>query len=113
MMPRTSYKLRMAFIFQRARGSTYILYDVALRKATDVWGDIPLPHITTRHIDKLICDMKKAGLVVPSINMNLRHVRAVLKKAYEWEYLKSPIRFPKKIKEEEGCASSPSNSCGI
>jgi integrase len=83
------------------RGSTYTLYDVALRKATDAWGNIPLPHITMRHLDKLTDDMKRAGLSIPTINKNLRHVRAALKKAYEWEYIKSPIRFPKKIKEEE------------
>ena len=83
------------------RSSTYILYDVALRKATDAWGNIPLSHITVRHIDKLTGDMKRAGLSFPTVNKNLRHVKAALKKAYEWEYLKSPIRFPRMVKEEE------------
>ena len=81
------------------RGSTHILYDVALRKASDAWGDIPLAHITARHIDKLIGDMKQSGLASPTINKNLRHVKAALKKAYEWEYLKTPVRFPKMMKE--------------
>jgi integrase len=83
------------------RGSTYTLYDVALRKATDAWGNIPIPHITMRHLDKLTDDMKRAGLSIPTINKNLRHVKAALKKAYEWEYLKSPVRFPRMIKEDE------------
>lgn len=83
------------------RSATYTLYDVALRKATDAWGNIPLPHITIRHIDKLMVDMKRAGLSVPTINKNLRHVKAAIRKAYEWEYLKAPIRFPKMLTESE------------
>lgn len=91
----------MEHIESTTRGSTYVLYEVALRKASDTWGNIPLPHITMRHIDKLTDDMKRAGLSIPTINKNLRHVKAALKKAHEWEYLKSPIRFPRMIKENE------------
>lgn len=81
--------------------STYVQYDVALKKAKSAWGDIPLTHITTRHIDILIKDMVRSGLKIPTINKVLRHVKSALSKAYQWEYLKSPIRFPKMLKEEE------------
>jgi integrase len=81
--------------------STYILYDIALRKALSSWGDIPLPHISLRHIDRLIDDMRHTGLSTPTINKNLRHIKAALKKAYEWEYLKNPVRFPRMLKETE------------
>lgn len=81
--------------------STVQLYVTALQKAKSVFGDMPLRHITTRHIDKLITDMIRAGLQRPTVNKNYRHVKAALNKAYEWEYLKNPIRFPKPLKEEE------------
>ena len=82
--------------------ATYILYDIALKKAKSAWGNIPLNHITARHIDKLIADMSRSGLKPPTINKNLRHVKAALSKAYAWEYIKSPIRdFPKQLKEEK------------
>ena len=81
--------------------STYQLYETALQKAKSVFGDMPLAHITSRHIDKLVKDMIRAGLERPTVNKNYRHVKAALNKAYEWEYLKSPVRFPKPLKEEE------------
>lgn len=82
--------------------ATYVQYSTALEKAKSTWGDIPLNHITARHIDKLIEDMSRAGLKPPTINKNLRGIKAALKKAYAWEYIKSPIReFPKQLKEEK------------
>jgi len=81
--------------------STYRLYDVALQKAKASWGDIPLNHITPRHVDTLITDMARAGLKPPTINKNYRHTKAALRKAYEWKYLSTTIRFPKPIKEIE------------
>ena len=82
--------------------ATYDLYSIALEKAKAVWGDIPLNHITARHIDKLIEDMSRAGLKPPTINKNIRGIKAALKKAYAWEYIKTPIReFPKQLKEEK------------
>ena len=45
--------------------------------------------------------MIRAGLKIPTVNKNYRHVKAALNKAYEWKYLSKPIRFPKQIEEEE------------
>ncbi len=81
--------------------ATYIQYNAALKKAKSSWGNIPLTHITTRHIDTLITDMVREKLKPPTINKVLRHVKSALSKAYRWEYLKSPVRFPKMLKEEK------------
>lgn len=81
--------------------STYRLYSVALEKAKRSWGDIPLSHLTSRHIDTLITDMVRSGLKAPTVNKNCRHIKAALNKAREWEYIQNPIRFPKPVKEEE------------
>jgi len=81
--------------------STYVQYDVALRKAKASWGDIPLNHIGAKHIDTLIADMSHESLKVPTINKVLRHVKAALMKAYRWDYIKSPVRFPKMLREEK------------
>ena len=91
----------LEYIETTTEKSTYILYDVALKKAKDSWRDIPLSHITTRHIDSLIANMVRFELKTPTVNKNYRHVKAALNKAYEWEYLKHPIRFSKPLKEKE------------
>ncbi|MBC8459654.1 MAG: site-specific integrase [Deltaproteobacteria bacterium] len=87
-------------ILQTKEISTYKLYSVALDKAKACWGDMPLQHITARHIDRFITDMTRVGLRTPTINKNYRHLKAALSKAYEWEYLKVPVRFPKPLREE-------------
>lgn len=84
-----------------ATPSTYRLYSVALNKASRCWGDVPLPHITIRHIERLVQDMALAGLATPTINKNYRHVKAALRKAHEWGYLVTPVRFPRPLKEEK------------
>ena len=81
--------------------STYEGYKTALEKAISCWGDFPVGHITSRHIDRLIEDMARAGLKTPTINKNRRHLKAALNKAYEWDYLKSPVKFPPELKEEK------------
>ena len=81
--------------------ASYVQYDVALRKAKAAWGDIPLNHIGSKHIDTLMADMSRENLKVPTINKVLRHVKAALMKAYRWEYIKSPVRFPKMLREEK------------
>ena len=81
--------------------ATCELYEEAMSKAKTCWRDIPLAHITPRHIDQLVGDMIRAGLKIPTVNKNYRHVKAALNKAYEWKYLSKPIRFPKQIEEEE------------
>ncbi|MDY6974266.1 MAG: site-specific integrase, partial [Thermodesulfobacteriota bacterium] len=78
--------------------STHNLYTVALNKAVDAWGDIPLKHITVRHIDNLMADMARSGLSIATVNKNYRHVKAALTKGYEWYDLK-PLRFPKQLPE--------------
>lgn len=80
--------------------STFVLYRVALEKAKKSWGDISLNHLTQRHFDSFISDLVKSGLSSPTVNKNARHVKAALNKAYQWEYLKKPIRFSKQLKEE-------------
>jgi len=81
--------------------ATAYLYEVALDKAKKCWKDIPLRHITGRHIDSLIVDMVKEGLQPPTINKNIRHIKASLNKAYEWDYISKPIKFPKPLEEIE------------
>jgi len=83
------------------RPTTSKQYETALSKAKSTWGNIPLSHITIRHIDNVIKDMAKAGLKPPTINKNLRGIKVALSKAYQWEYLKSPVRFPKMLPEEK------------
>ena len=77
------------------------LYEVALDKAKTCWKDIPLQHITGRHIDTLILDMARKGLKPPTINKNIRHIKGALSKAYEWDYINKPLKFPKPLEEEE------------
>lgn len=81
--------------------ATAYLYKVALDKAKACWKDIPLQNITGRHIDTLILDMVKEGLQPPTINKNIRHIKGAISKAYEWDYISKPIRFPKPLEEKE------------
>jgi integrase len=81
--------------------STYILYKVALTKAKECWGDIPLNLIGTKHIDLLIKDMYRAKLSLPTINKNLRHIKASLRKAKKWKYIKNEVEFPPFDTEED------------
>jgi len=90
----------LEYIAATKTAATYTLYSVAIDKARDCWSDIPINHITTRHIDLLLADMARAGLKPPTINKNFRHVKGALNKAYEWEYLDRPIRWPKPVAEE-------------
>jgi len=90
----------LSHIETRTEDSTYTLYTVALNKAKDSWGDIPLNHITARHLDTFIADLTKAGLKTATVNKNYRHVKAALKQAIKWEYMK-PILFPKPLKEKK------------
>ena len=81
--------------------STYILYKVALDKAKDCWGDIPLKYIDTKQIDNLVKDMFRANLSLPTINKNLRHIKASLRKAKSWKYIKHHVEFPPFDTEED------------
>ncbi len=91
----------LQYIGSTTEHSTYILYEVALEKAKSCWGDIPLAKISTKHIDTLIADMLRAELARPTVNKNRRHIKSALSKAYDWEYLQAPVRFPKPLKEKK------------
>ena len=79
--------------------STYECYATAINKAIGCWGDIPLGHVTPRHLDRLVKDMIRAGLAIATVNKNMRHLKRTLKQSYEWEYIEKPLKFPKPIKE--------------
>jgi integrase len=85
----------------RTRDKTADLYRVALEKAKLSWGDIPLGHISSRHIDAFISDMIRAGLAKPTINKNLRHLKGALRKAFDWDYIDRPVKFPPPLPVEE------------
>lgn len=80
--------------------STCKLYGVALQKAKECWGDVPMGHITERHFDRLIADMKRAGLKDPTINKNYRHIKAALRQGRKWYRIKTDLDFPKQLKEK-------------
>ena len=81
--------------------STSRLYSAALEKAKTVWQDIPLSKIGPREIDSLTAYMAGNGLSAPTINKNLRHIKAALRQAFHWEYMEKEIRFPKPIREKK------------
>ncbi|MBI9077849.1 MAG: site-specific integrase [Desulfatibacillum sp.] len=83
----------------QVRSSTARLYSDSINKAKSCWGDIPMAHITERHIDKLKADLARqpgrypgAALSTPTINKHLRHIRRAINKAYGWEYIPKKIR---------------------
>ena len=78
----------------RADG-TFKLYQQALGKASECWGDnMAVNQITGRHIDQLTSSLLLAGLSSAYVAKIYRHTKAALKKAVEWDYAK-PISFPK------------------
>ena len=81
--------------------ATAYLYEVALNKAKACWKDIPLQHITSRHVDTLLMDMTREDLKPPTINKNIRHIKGALSKAYEWGYISKRVKFPKPLAEKE------------
>lgn len=87
--------------------ASYTLYKVALEKALKSWGNILLSRINSRMVDTLIADMIRDGLAVPTINKNIRQIKAALNQAYKWEYISKPVQFPKKIKEQENIRYLP------
>jgi len=78
----------------RADG-TFKLYQQALNKASDCWGDhTVVSEINGRHIDRLTSSLLQDGLSSAYVAKVYRHVKAALKKATEWGYAK-PLIFPK------------------
>lgn len=91
----------LANIEDRVTDSTYTLYDVALEKAKSCWGNIPLNHITTRHLDQFITDLLKAGLKPSTVNKNYRHLKAAIRQAIKWDLMKPLREYPRQLKVEE------------
>ena len=82
--------------------STCELYQVALDKAKDCWGNIPLREISYKHLDDLKTYMLKKGLAAATVNKNYRHVKGALNKAMKWDYIdKGTLEFPGFEQEEE------------
>lgn len=98
----------LAHVEAKLSSESLRLYSDGLKKARSAWGNIPLHHITEKHIDSLVTDMLRAGLSVPTVNKNYRHVKAALKQAVRWKYME-PITFPKPIKEKESVRYIPRN----
>ena len=86
---------------------TYKLYQQALGKASDCWGDyIFLSQITGRHMDQLTSTLLSDGLSPAYVAKIYRHTKAALKKAIEWAYVK-PMVFPKAPKVPESVRYIP------
>ena len=78
----------------RADG-TFKLYQQALGKASECWGDnMAINQITGRHMDQLTSTLLLSGLSSAYVAKIYRHTKAALKKAIEWEYA-THISFPK------------------
>lgn len=87
---------------------TFLAYQQGLIKASSCWGDTTdINQINTRHLDKLISDLFRAGLAPATVNKHYRHVKAALKKARQWEYIDHPIIFPKPVKEPKSIRYIP------
>ena len=91
----------LEYIKSRSTAGTYECYDTALKKAKESWGNIILTDLTARHIDRLTTDMINAGLKIPTVNKNYRHIKAALKKFFEWYKMSEPIKWPACLPEEE------------
>lgn len=74
---------------------TFKLYQQALGKASDCWGDYTsVSQINGRNIDQLTSGLLLDGLSPAYVAKIYRHTKAALKKAIEWGYAK-PMVFPK------------------
>ena len=63
---------------------------------------IKLDRISPRHIDLIVAEEKSKGLSPASINNYIRHAKASLNKAVEWQYIKTnPLSDVKQISEPE------------
>lgn len=91
----------LEYIEVRSTAGTYECYATALKKAKESWGNIILTDLTPRHIDRLTTDMVQAGLAIPTVNKNYRHVKAAIKKFFEWYKMHEPFKWPPRLPEEE------------
>lgn len=79
--------------------STFRANRLALKKLIHQAGEnISISRITLKHLDLMITAERKKGLSTRSINNYIRHCRASLNKAVEWEYIKSnPLAGAKEL----------------
>lgn len=75
--------------------STLRLYSDALRRFQDLMGDVPLSQISQKHLDQFTGQLKRTVGSSATTNKYLRHLRAVFRVAYEWEYTPKPLAFKK------------------
>lgn len=82
--------------------STFYANRLALRKLRAIaGGHIKLDKISKRHMDILIAQCRRDKLSVASINNYIRHSKAILTRAKEWNYIKvNPLRNVRQIKTE-------------
>jgi integrase len=85
----------------KVRSSTWELYEEAIKKAKACWGDIHIYTLGRKDVEKFMSDMARTGLKIPTINKNYRHIRTVLSKMFDWEYISRPIKLPGQWDEEE------------
>ncbi len=76
---------------------------LALNKLVHHAGEnITLDRVNTKYVDQMVADCKKKGLRVNSINNYVRHARAALNKAVEWEYVTTnPLAAAKELPKDK------------
>ena len=81
---------------------TFYANRLALRKLISIAsGQIKLDKISKKHIDFLIAQCRRDNLSVASINNYIRHSKAILTRAKEWNYIKvNPLRNVRQIRTE-------------
>ena len=85
----------------KVRSSTWELYEEAIKKAKACWGNVSIYTLGKKDVEKFMSDMARSSLKIPTINKNYRHIRTVLTKMFDWEYISRPIKLPGQWDEEE------------
>jgi integrase len=82
--------------------STFRANRLALGKLIHFTGErLMLDRITRKHLDQMIADCRAKNLSTASINIYIRHARAVLNKAVDWEYVqRNPLAGVKQVPVE-------------
>ena len=79
--------------------STFRANRLALDKLIDQCGEhCKLDQVSHKHIDQMIAEHLSCGIKRSSVNNYIRHSKAVLSKAVDWDYIKSnPLRNVKQL----------------
>ncbi len=82
--------------------TSFRCYKLALSKLVYFAGStIFLDRVSHKHIDEMIADCRERGLQTASINNYIRHIRATMNKAVDWEYVKkNPLAGVKELPAE-------------